>query len=125
MRALPLLILAACTRYTAFTPATAPAPDDAFSKATRVLVERGESIETKDEDAGVIVTAWKEESSFGGRLRLRWTVTLASGSLTVNSQCEAKINDPAPGQRNEWTTCTNQPSDRGDLAKQIADAIAR
>lgn len=125
MRIALLLLVAACTRYTAFTPATASAPPDAFNKATRVLVERGESIETKDESAGVIVTAWREETIMGNVMRLRWTVTAANGTITVNSQCEGKIDDPAPGQRNDWQTCSGQPDDRNAQARQIADAIAR
>lgn len=121
-----LLLLAACARYTAFTPATAPAPEDAFNKAVRVLVERGESIETKDEGAGVITTAWRQEEFMGSTKRLRWTVTVASGQVTVNSQCTTKLSgDPAPGQSNAEEDCGNQPEDRSAKAREIAEAIGR
>src|SRR5262245_21944300 len=94
--------LVACAgRYTAFTPATASAPDDGFNKATRVLIQHGESIETKDEGAGIIVTAWKDREFMGSTKRLRWTVTVASGTLKVDSQCQSKLSGtPAPGQEN-------------------------
>jgi hypothetical protein len=124
---LTALLLTACAgRYTAFTPATASAPPDAFNKAVRVLVEHGESIETKDEGAGILTTAWKEQEFMGSTKRLRWTITVASGTVTVNSQCQSKLSgEPAPGQTNAFEDCGNQPGERNDEAKRIADEIAR
>lgn len=118
-------VLAACASYSAFHPATVQAPPDAFAKASRVLIERGESVETKDEAAGILVTKWNEESAMGGTKRLRWKVTVTNGSLTVDSQCQGKMNDPAPGQKNDWEDCGNQPSDRSNKATAIANEISK
>ena len=122
---LAALILSACARYAPFTPTTVSAPADPFNKSVRVLVQRGETIETKDEGAGVIVTGWREGTQMGGTHRLRWTITVASGTVTVASQCEQKIDDPGPGQANDWANCGNQPGDRTGMGKAIADEIAR
>lgn len=120
------LILTACSTYKPFTPATVRAPADPFNKATRVLIQRGESVETKDEGAGIIVTAWKNETNMGSEIRLRWAVTVQSSTVTVDSQCEMKLTgDPAPGQTNAWERCGNQPGNRSEIAKSIADEIAR
>lgn len=70
-------LLAACSAYKPFTPATVQAPADPFNKSVRVLVGRGESIETKDEGA------------------------------------------------KKWKDCGDQPKERTDLAKAIADEISR
>jgi hypothetical protein len=121
-----LVMLTACTTYKPFEPTTVRAPDDAFNKATRVLVQRGESIETKDEGAGIIVTAWKDETSMGTNRRLRWTITVQNAAVTVTSQCEAKISgDPAPGQSNGWEDCGSQPGDRTAQGQAIANEIGR
>jgi len=117
--------LAACATYAAFHPATTKAPDDAFAKASRVLIERGDSIETKDEAAGILITKWDESTVMGSQRRVRWKITVTGGELIVDSQCQAKLTDAAPGQRNDWSNCGNQPSDRSAKAKEIADAIGR
>lgn len=117
-------LLAACSAYKPFTPATVQAPADPFNKSVRVLVGRGESIETKDEGAGVIVTAWKEQSQMGTDRRLRWNITVVSGQVTVNSQCEMQIQDDFGGAK-KWKDCGDQPKERTDLAKAIADEISR
>src|SRR5690242_10570719 len=116
-----LLTVAACAgRFVPFTPATASAPPDAFNRATRVLIERGESIETKDESAGMITTAWSEREFMGSTKKLRWTITVSAGSVTVNSQCQSKLSgEPAPGQANAFEDCGNQPEERNAQAKQI------
>jgi hypothetical protein len=121
-----LALLAACATYKPFTPATVSAPADPFNKAVRVLVQGGQSIETKDEGAGVIVTTWKDETSMGTNRRLRWALTITDASVTVDSQCEQKMSgDPAPGQSNAWENCGNQPGDRSAEAQAIAEKIAR
>lgn len=117
-------VLASCAPYAAFKPATVQAPPDAFAKATRVLIEEGDSIETKDEAAGILITKWNEEESMGDKKRLRWKVTVTNGTLTVDSQCQFKITDPGPGMRNDWDNCGNQPGGRTEKANSIAAAIA-
>lgn len=121
------VLAAACGgAYTEFHPASVQAPPDAFAKASRVLIDHGESIETKDEAAGILVTKWNEEEFMGGQKRFRWKVTLTNGTLTVSSQCQGKVNDPAPGQRDNWDDCGDrQPSERTDKAKALADEIAK
>src|SRR5512139_1171643 len=104
------LILAAalmtgCVQHEAFRPTTVAAPQDAFAKTTRVLLERGETIETKDEQAGLIVTKWEESTSMGTVTRLRWNISIASGSVTVNSQCQLRMTDQTLTDDGQWKPC--------------------
>lgn len=117
--------LAGCGGYTQFQPATTPAPPDAFAKTTRVLIERGETIETKDEAAGLVLTKWEENTHMGTNFRYRWNITIANGAVTVSSQCHRKLADPPMGTNNEWTDCAQQSADRNTKAKSIAEAIAK
>lgn len=116
--------LVSCATYKPFTPTTVQAPPDAFARATRVLIERGDTIETKDEAAGLIVTKWEESKSMGTFRRLRWSITIASGTATVVSQCQIRIESAMPGDA-EWSDCgTSQPEDRTEKARRIASGIA-
>lgn len=126
MRYAFLVLAVGCATYSPFKPAEVTAPPDAFTKTTRVLIERGESVETKDEAAGILVTKWNEEHSGGDTHRFRWSITIAAGRLTVSSQCQMKIDSPGIGQRNDWSDCgERQPSERTTQAKAIADAISK
>lgn len=117
------LTLSSCTPYAAFKPATTPAPQDAFAKTTRALIERGETIETKDEAAGLIVTKWEESTSMGTVTRLRWNITITNATITVDSQCQLRMKDQTLGDDGQWKPCDTQPGDRGEKAKAIAGAV--
>lgn len=116
--------LAGCATQSAFRPVTTPAPQDAFVKTTRVLIERGETIETKDESAGLIVTKWEESTSMGTITRLRWNITFANAAVTVNSQCQFRLKDETLDPSDaEWKPCDTQPETRNEQAKAIAGAV--
>ncbi len=113
--------MAACVPHSAFVPATVAAKPGAFDRVTRALLSRGESIETKDESAGVIVTKWDEKTSMGTTVRMRWNVTVDGNSLTVNSQCQSRITDSGPmSGPSDWQDCGAQPDERSATASKIA-----
>jgi hypothetical protein len=116
-----VLVLAACA-YSHFKPATVTAPPDAFARSSRVLIERGEMIETKDESAGVLITKWQEDTVIDLKRRYRWKVTTTGAALTVDSQCQEfeKNNFTGGG---DWKDCATQPDARSETAKTIAQAI--
>lgn len=118
-------LLAGCVQHAAFKPTTVTAPPDAFAKTTRVLMDRGETIETKDEAAGLIVTKWEESTTMGTVTRLRWNITIADSAVTVNSQCQFRMKDESFSDDGQWKPCDTQPEDRNDKAKAIADAVAK
>lgn len=120
-----LAAMTGCPSYAKFQPVTVTAPVDAFDKATRVLIERGETIETKDQSAGILLTKWEESTQMGTDRRYRWSVTIANGSATVNSQCQIKMGN-GPLEEKKWEDCEGtQSTERTTGARQIADAIAR
>lgn len=123
MKRLMLVAALGCAQQAAFTPVTAPAPQDAFARTTRVLIERGETIETKDEQAGLIVTKWEESTTMGTVTRLRWNITIANAVVRVDSQCQFRPKDESFVDDGQWKQCDTQPSDRGAKAKSIADAV--
>ena len=56
-------------------PAKVAAPPDGLSRASRVLVETGETIERKDEDGGFVVTKWSDGADLTYRslqTRIKW-----------------------------------------------------
>lgn len=124
-RLLLLTALTACVQHAAFKPTTVAAPQDAFAKTTRVLNDRGDTIETKDEAAGLIVTKWEESTSMGTVTRLRWNITIANSSLTVNSQCQFRMSDQTMNDDGQWKPCDTQPGGRTEAAKSIADAVSK
>lgn len=120
-----VLLAASSQQYKPFTPVSRPAPDNVFARAQRALVARGETIETKDEDAGLIVTGWKESpDSDGGARRQRWTVTVDGGTVVVNSQCEFRMKEDLFVD-GSWQSCGDkQPGDRQEKAEALANEIA-
>ena len=121
------LLASSAQSYTPFHPVTRNAPDDFLPRARRALAERGESIETSDEEAGLLLTEWREREDGGGKTRLRWKITNDGGGfLIVDSQCEFMIKDPGPLTESKWERCgERQPKERQGEAEAIADEIAR
>src|SRR3990167_7306813 len=106
------LILVACTPYAAVAPITVPTPADPYAKVVRVLADSGETIETKDESAGVVMTKWEELEHMGTKYRLRWSIVLSGGSVTVSSQCKFRIKDDITFGPVEMKDCDKQPPGR-------------
>lgn len=113
-----------CAAHTPFQPATVTAPPNAFAKATQVLIDRGDTIETKDESAGVLLTKWEESHSMGATNRVRWSLRIGS-TVVVTSQCQFMLDNPGPLSTKKWEECGNQPAERTEGARAIADAIAK
>ena len=88
---------------------------------------RGESIESEDSEAGILVTEWNENSAMGGDTRTRWKVSVDGQTVTVDSQCQTRIDDPDPfRKKSSWESCDErQPGDRTSQAAALADEIAR
>jgi hypothetical protein len=122
MRTLTILFLASCVG-SQFKPATIATPPDAFTKASRTLIDRGDTLETKDEAAGVLITKWEDTEVLGLKRRYRWKVSTAGATLTVDSQCQEFEKAAFTGE-GKWNACVNQSDDRGAAAQSIADAIA-
>lgn len=118
-----ILLLAGCAMATKYQPITVAAPPDAFDRASRALVEAGETIETKDETAGILLTKWEETTRMGTIYRYRWNISIASGSARVDSQCQFKLESGPTGR--DWETCDTQKPDRETKARSFADAISR
>lgn len=120
-------ILSACMAATApFKPVTVAAPTNAYQRALQQLTVNGETIDTKDESAGVITTKWTRfDTLMNLEKQVRWVVTVSASELTVSSQCQLLDHDPAPGQSAEPTPCAanQQPADRSERALQLAKAI--
>lgn len=112
-----------------FKPATVTAPPDAFQRSVRILVEKGETIDQKDESAGVITTQWQLANDGPGdsKMELRWTVSVASGSITVTSQCRqtTTVSGPVNDETSTYECNDRQPEGRTEAAKALADAIVR
>jgi hypothetical protein len=124
MRALfGLAFLAACMG-SKFEPTTVKAPPDAFDRAVRVLTEQGNTIEMKDESAGILLTKWEDSERLGTKVRVRWKVTISNGNATVDSQCQNFLKT-SPLSTGNWEDCANQPDARTEGAKKIGEAIAR
>lgn len=124
-----LIAVAACATFTPYKPVTINAPENAFAKAVRVLTDRGETIDTKDEDAGVITTRWEESDLLGNdKLRVRWQITINGAFLKVVSQCQQKTDTGAMGVlngTNGFKDCGDrQPNARATDGNAIADAIS-
>lgn len=113
-----VLALAGCVAQTPFAPTVVTVKPGAFDRVTRVLLARGESIETKDEGAGIIVTKWDEKTSMGTVVRQRWNVTIDADKLTVDSQCQMHITSSLSAK--DWEPCGNQGDERAEAAKSIA-----
>jgi hypothetical protein len=117
-----VMVLSGCV--TEFRPAHANKPDNAFAAATRALVDDGETIEMKDEAAGVIVTKWEETTGADDDFhqRVRWKITIGS-DVTVDSQCQNKDSHHITGH--DWEDCgTHQPNGRSEKAANIARLIS-
>lgn len=82
------MLLACGPHWVPARPATVPASEDTFNKAVTLLIAEGESIETKDEAAGAIVTKWATVDQLGEPIQLRIAITRAGDTLVVSSQCQ-------------------------------------
>lgn len=123
MRAAILVALTACVSNQPFQKTTVNAPPDAFARATNALADVGESIETKDEAAGLILTKWEDKNQMGTDYRYRWRIQIGSGQATVDSQCQFRMDSGVIGR--DWKDCDVQPADRTDKGKAIADKISQ
>lgn len=91
-----MALVAACgPHWIPARPVTVAAAPGAFDKAIALLIAEGESIETKDEAAGTIVTKWIAVSQMGDPIEMRVTITRAGETLIVASQCQ-RPNIPGP-----------------------------
>ena len=111
-------------------PAKVAAPPDGLSRASRVLVETGETIERKDEDGGFVVTKWSDGADLTYRsLQTRIMITLDGGTLVVSSQCQrhpvySYSPTPSPGMRPKWEPCGDrQPVSQQAKVDRIAAAL--
>lgn len=123
MRAVIYAALVACTPNVPFGKTTVSAPPDAFARATNALVDAGESIETKDESAGLILTKWEDTNRMGTDYRYRWRIEIVNGNATVDSQCQFRIKTSVGDGK--WDACDVQPGDRTEKGRAIADKIKR
>lgn len=114
---------ACATQFVPFRPVQVPASEDTFERASKALIADGATIEQLDEEAGLIVTKWEESAQFGSTHRVRWVITVASGVVTIDSQCQSKMSKDDPLVKNEWASCGNQPTDRNAAAEEIADRL--
>jgi len=91
---LVVVALSGCgPRWVPARPVTVPAKPGALDKAVALVIAEGDSVETKDEAAGTLVTKWTQVESMGDPFQLRVTVTVAGDSVIVASQCQK----PTPG----------------------------
>ncbi|NVB79994.1 MAG: hypothetical protein HOV81_16480 [Kofleriaceae bacterium] len=81
----------------------------------------GETVATKDEAAGVLVTEWDVARVMGTEYRYRWKVSTSGGMLTVDSQCQRFVLNSVAGP--DWEACPTQPDNRSKAAKDLAEAI--
>ena len=120
------VFLFGCTQFVPYKPAKArftAEPSTVYKSALRTLVEEGLTIETKDVDAGVIVTAWQVD----GEYRYRWRVVIRDTSIKVVSGChfhtpKAQVLGP---NKMVWEKCPgdNQPEGRTEEGRKLAKLI--
>ena len=96
-------------------PLVVPARAGVLDRAVALVIAEGDSIETKDEAAGTLVTKWTQVQQLGDPVQMRITVTLAGESVIVASQCQR------PTIRGPLTTTTGwEPC--GDLVLEPQQA---
>jgi hypothetical protein len=127
---LVLLMLCACARpgarYEPFTPAQAAQKEGWFPKAKRVLIERSLEIQSADEEAGIITTAWVEDEFVGDKRRMRYTISADGTFITVTSQCQAVHAQAFSMESDTLEDCGDrQPERRSAEAQAIANALAQ
>lgn len=117
-----VVLLCACgPQWIVTKPVAVPAKPGALDKAVALLIADGESIETKDEAAGALVTKWTQVEQMSGPVQTRITVTVAGEQVIVASQCQR------PTIRGPLTTTTGwEPCGDRQLETQQAkvDRIA-
>jgi len=93
-----------------------------YAAALRALEEGGVTVETKDVDGGILVTAWERGDDFSIPMRYRWRVIVDDGRVRVLSDCQNQ--GVGPFDSKDWKPCDQQPAERGAEASRLADEIA-
>jgi hypothetical protein len=75
-------------RWVRAQPVIVPAKPGVLNQAVALVIAEGESIETKDEAAGTLVTKWTYLYHSGNTIQIRVTVTVAGDKVIVASQCQ-------------------------------------
>jgi hypothetical protein len=128
MRGLLLVVLVGCgmQSFVSTEPRTVGARDDAFAVAMRTLTEMGESVETRDEASGLIVTKWIDLEQMSSLYQLRISITITEGRATVAGQCQYRFKDNDPMKPSGWQPCGDrQPESQSAKIARVAAAIAR
>jgi hypothetical protein len=123
-----VLAVGSCVSSATFKPATLDAGGRSkaslYASSLAVLSDRGLSAQSKDADAGVIVTEWEERTFLGTEYRYRWHVKVSDGRVRVDSQCQyqevSSISDAK-----SWVNCPSatDEGDRSRTARQLANGI--
>lgn len=92
-------------RWVVSQPATVPAKPGALNKAVALVIAEGDSIETKDESAGTLVTKWTQVEQLGQPVQMRVTVTVTSDQVIVASQCQRPTVKGPLTTTTGWESC--------------------
>jgi hypothetical protein len=114
----PLVVVALFGCGPRWVPAqsvTVPAKPGALDKAVALVIAEGESIETKDEAAGALVTKWTSVHHAGHPMQMRITVTVTGDSVIVASQCQRHTPAGPLSTTSGWESC-------GDVALESQQA---
>ena len=128
---LVMLLFCSCVKpggkYAPFTPAQAVQKEGWFPKAKRVLIEHSLEIQSADEEAGIIATAWVEDTAGDSKRRMRYTISADGQFITVTSQCQVVYAQAFTAEKDTMEECADglQPERRSTEAQEIADAIGR
>lgn len=120
---LVLVMLCGCgVHFEPTRPATITAKPGAFDQAIGALVAAGESIDTKDEAAGTIVTKWVDLEQMGSDFQTRLVLTATGGKLIIASQCQRRMKDAVMSK--SWDSCgERQPGTQQAKIDRIAAAL--
>lgn len=123
------ILIALALTVTGCPPPTAPThpvevTQTNYAKVLRSMTSAGYSIDTKDESAGVVTTAWEEQhGTLQMWLRLRLAVTVVDGKATVTSQCQVQDRSDTGGIDHSWQTCKAQPEGQQAKIERLAASL--